>query len=161
MKDTVNILINKPDTYDVEENLYVGLFLEINIAGLSIGINDFIYQLQLDIQHLEDGTIQIGIGDENFTAIGGKTYTDFDEADDEDYNEYEFPMEEATRLLNYILYELPPNEEEIDEEEDTHDIIYHPHNPEKTQVVLDKIEQQEKLTEKDLQLLINNVKDLR
>lgn len=161
MKHTVNILINKPDTYDAEENLYVGLFLEINALGLSIGINDFVYQLQLDIQHQEDGTIQIGIGNGNFTAIGGKTHTDFDETDDEDYNEYEFSLEEAVRLLNHVLYELEPTEEELDEEEDTHDINYLPPNVKNVQSVLDKIEQKKTLTENDIELLINNVKDLK
>lgn len=161
MKNTVTILINKPDAFDTAENLYVGMFLELNIAGLSIAVNDFIFQNQLTLQRQGDGTINIGIDDENFVAKSGTTYTDFDETDDEDYNAFELDMAEATRLINYILYELPPNEEEIDEEEDTHDIIYHPPNPEKIQVVLDKIELQEKLTEKELQLLINNVKDLR
>lgn len=160
MINTVTILINKPDEFDADENIYIGMLLELNIAGLSIGVNNFIYQNQLTLQRQVDGTISIGIDDENFVAISGTTYTEFDEADDEDYNAFELDMEEATRLFNYILYDLASTEEETDEEVDTHDIVYHLPNPEKIQAVLDKIDKKEKLTEKDLQLLINNVKDL-
>lgn len=162
MKNTVTILINKPDTLDIAENLYVGMFLELNIAGLSITVNDFIYQNQLTLQPQEDGTINIGIDNENFVAIKGTTYTDFDEQDDEDYNEFELDIKEATRLVNYILYDLPQTEDdEIEDDEDTHDILYHPQKSENVQTVLDKIEKQENITEQDVELLISNVKYLK
>lgn len=159
MKNTVTILINKPYEFDKDENLYVGIFLGINIAGLSIDINNAICQLQLDVQHLKDDEIQIGIGNNVFIAKSGTTYTEDDDEDDEDYNYYEFEIEEAISLINYILYELLPTEDDFDEEEDEqYDIRYAAPNAENVKSVLTKIDAKETITVEDINLLINNVK---
>jgi hypothetical protein len=159
MKLITSILINKPFELDKEENVYVGIFFEINIGGLFISLNDSIFQMPLYIYHIDDGTIKIEIGNEVFTALSGTTYIEFDDEDDEDYNEYTFNITDVTRLFNYVLYELEPTEENYDEDDEQYSINYVAPNPQNIQTLLKKIKSQEKITQEDVKLLVNNINE--
>lgn len=135
-----------------------GSLLDVNINGLIWELN-FRGDAPLLIYHTNGNTRILQIDGDLFFPV------DDDLADmkneDDYYDGYLFPETEAVKFLNFILYsdlELEIEEGLEDDNANDYFIDYIGDNEAGFEKVFAKIRKEKRLTAKDLELLINNVK---
>ena len=155
-KNLIAIDINKPYVFDKDEGHYVGKIFELCIGSFTISIDDsFFDDLYMQITPNEDNEqVSLGISYDFFDAESAELYCDDeDDEDDGDYCTYYMQAEEATRLINYILYDLPLDETiELEDDDEPISFMIYQDNDAK-QAIIQKIANGEELSVEDIRFM--------